>query len=275
MSKRYCLYKRKKVKTSFRYLYGPVYSWRMGWSLGIDPLSRPEKICNFDCTYCQLGRTAELTTERREYVPVAGVLEETAFFPSGKIDFLTFSGRGEPTLAANLGEMIWALRRSRRERIAVLTNGALLFREDVREDLSSADYVSVKLDAGSARVFDAVAVPSSDQLFERLLKGLFTFRSFFTGTFALQVMMMDANRQEAARLARLARALSVDEVQLNTPLRPCGVTPLTPSQLQEVKTHFAGLKVVSVYDRPPKSFHPVDVPATVRRHGNYQNTNIS
>ncbi len=117
---------------NLKYVYGPVQSWGMGKSLGIDPLSDRVKICNLDCIYCQLGKTRELTAERRDYVPASVIAEEIVrFFDAAprrdpaiadNIDFLTFSGRGEPTLAGNLGEMIRAVRHIRKEKIAVITN---------------------------------------------------------------------------------------------------------------------------------------------------------
>lgn len=258
------------MRASFKYLYGPVYSWRMGRSLGIDPLSRPEKVCNFDCSYCQLGRTGNFSIERKEYVSADDLTAEVREFPFRQVDFLTFSGRGEPTLASNLGPLIHALRGVRGEPIAVITNGSLLFREDVRRDLNLADYVSVKLDAVTPQMFTTVNGPSPEQSFSALLQGLFSFRRFFSGKLVLQVMMLDANSDEAPEIARLARELYPDEVHLNTPLRPCGVKPLAPSEMEKIKACFYGLNVTSVYDQPPPVYHPVNEHSTILRHGNYR-----
>lgn len=62
--------------TDFRYIYGPVPSWRLGSSLGIDILSQPEKICSFDCTYCQLGRNDVKGTIRSLFVRTGDVMKE-------------------------------------------------------------------------------------------------------------------------------------------------------------------------------------------------------
>ena len=66
--------------TEFKYIYGPVKSWRMGKSLGIDPVSDTAKVCNLNCIYCQLGKTHILTDERKEYVPTKTIADEIRRF---------------------------------------------------------------------------------------------------------------------------------------------------------------------------------------------------
>ena len=84
-------------------IYGPVPSWRLGRSLGIDLLSTPEKTCSFDCIYCQLGRTIHQRRQPKEYVPLSRLVSELEQVRWIKADYATFSGVGEPTLARNLG----------------------------------------------------------------------------------------------------------------------------------------------------------------------------
>jgi len=129
------------MRSDFKYIYGPVPSWRLGSSLGIDPLSKDGKVCSFDCLYCQLGETKFLTDERKKFVPGEEVIGELDSLPTLKIDYITFSGMGEPTLASNLGQMIKAIKKIRKEKIAVLTNSSLMHREDVQKDLFCADFV--------------------------------------------------------------------------------------------------------------------------------------
>ena len=142
---------------SFQYIFGPVYSWRLGNSLGIDPLSSPDKICNMDCIYCQLGKTAQLTHERKIYVPLEAVMDEIRRIPLDLADYITFSGRGEPTLALNLGEMIRSVKAIRPEKVAVLTNSSLMHLQAVRDDLMAADFVLAKLDAGNQSFFETIS----------------------------------------------------------------------------------------------------------------------
>jgi len=136
------------IKSKFKYIYGPVYSWRMGMSLGIDPITADKKICNFDCIYCQLGRTTRFYTEREDFVPVDDIIKEIESLPPVDIDYYTFSGRGEPTLAKNLGAMIKAVRKLTKGKVAVITNAALIGQQAVQDDLMLADLILAKLDAG-------------------------------------------------------------------------------------------------------------------------------
>jgi len=154
---------------NLKYIYGPVASWRLGRSLGIDPLSGKERLCTFDCTYCQLGvrvaspqgKSGFFTTERKNYVSAKDVIQELKSQAEVKVDYITFSGRGEPTLALNLGELIKAVKRARKEPVAVLTNSSLLDREAVRNDLAKADLVAVKLDAWNEESFNRINKPAN------------------------------------------------------------------------------------------------------------------
>ena len=141
------------MDTSFQYIFGPVHSWRLGRSLGIDPLSSKHKICNMDCIYCQLGKTTQLINERKVYVPTQDVMDEISRIPLHFVDYITFAGRGEPTLAKNLGEMIRGIKAIRHEKVAVLTNSSLMNLKEVRDDLMAADFVLAKLDAGDQSFF--------------------------------------------------------------------------------------------------------------------------
>ena len=106
-----------------------------------------------DCIYCQLGKTAQLTNERKIYVPTQDVLDEISRIPLHFVDHITFAGRGEPTLAKNLGEMIRGIKAIRHEKVAVLTNSSLMHLKEVRDDLMAADFVLAKLDAGNQSLF--------------------------------------------------------------------------------------------------------------------------
>ncbi|MDE1920822.1 MAG: radical SAM protein [Candidatus Omnitrophica bacterium] len=265
----------------FRYIYGPVQSWRMGKSLGIDPLSDKVKVCNLDCVYCQLGKTRHLTNERKEYVDVREITAEIArFFEvagkhtpcfTEKIDFITFSGRGEPTLAKNLGEMILALRAIRDEKIAVITNSTLMHLSDVQQDLALADVVMAKLDAFNTESFLKIDKPIEGISFERIVKGVKEFKGRYKGRLALQIMFMGQNQEYARKIASLAREIMPDEIQINTPLRPCGVRPLNKGIIKLIKSHFDGLPAVTVYDRDIEETRPFNVRETIKRHGNFKN----
>lgn len=234
--------------TKFKYLYGPVASWRLGSSLGIDLLSGQEKVCTFDCIYCQIGREKAVLPERKVYVPTEEIVAELKQLPDIRIDYLTFSGKGEPTLALNLGEAIKAVKRIRPEPVAVLTNASLLFRKDVRQELGQADLAALKLDAPSQNILTLVNCPETKIHFPELWKNIQQFRKKYSGQMALQIMFMRENKDAAGKLAELARAVCPDEVHINTPTRASEVKPLSPAEIAEIKRYFQGMNVLSCYD---------------------------
>ncbi|MCK4532978.1 radical SAM protein [bacterium] len=254
----------------YKYIYGPVFSWRLGKSLGIDPLSQEEKICTYDCLYCQIGRTLEFKCKRAVFVPTLKIIEEIKKIPPAEIDYITFSGRGEPTLALNLGEMIRAVKEVRREKIAVITNSSLLNKKEVREDLALADLVMAKLDAGTSGSFQSINNPFPAIKFEDMLTGIKKFRQGYKGKFALQIMFVEKNKNEAIELANLCREIKPAEIQINTPLRPSGVLPLSEEKLKEIIAHFnsiEGVKVISVYEVEKKKVIPFTREDTCKRRG--------
>ncbi len=255
--------------TPFKYIYGPVYSWRLGRSLGVDPISSQRKVCNMNCNYCQLGNTVNLTHQRQEYVAVSDLLNEIKRIPSMFIDYITFSGRGEPTLASNLGDMIRAVKSVRKEKIAVITNSSLLHRDDVQDNLMEADFVLAKLDAVNQDMLNCIdGVCGID--YDQLLKGLGNFRERYKGKFALQMMLVKDNIEHLKELSTLAYFLNPHEIQLNTPIRPSGDNPLTRHQIERAKIYFKGMPVVTCYDVPAQDSEVMDEQATLARHGNYR-----
>jgi wyosine [tRNA(Phe)-imidazoG37] synthetase (radical SAM superfamily) len=136
-------------------IYGPVSSWRLGRSLGIDLLSTQRKTCFFDCIYCQLGKTAKSTIERSEFVSLAKLTEELKGVRDIAADYVNFSRTGEPTLASNLGQAIEVAKSILPLPVAVLTNSSLMSNEDVHEDLAKADVVVAKVDAHSQELLSS------------------------------------------------------------------------------------------------------------------------
>ncbi|MDD5005371.1 MAG: radical SAM protein [Candidatus Omnitrophica bacterium] len=256
----------------YKYIYGPVPSWRLGSSLGIDLLSQKEKICNFDCVYCQLGPTKKYTVERKIYVPVEKVIEELGKLPGTNIDYITFSGRGEPTLAANLGEAIKAVKLSRKEPIAVLTNSSLMELDEVRKELIWADFVVAKLDAYSPESLREINRPVEGIEFGSILEGIKAFKKNYKGKLALQIMFMDNNKNDVNKFIYLANYIKPDEIQLNIPLRSCGVKPLAREEIAKIKDGFTsvckGVNMVSVYDeRKEKDILSISDEDTLKRRG--------
>ena len=248
-----------------RVIYGPVPSWRLGRSLGVDPLGGAPKRCTFDCEYCQLGPTPSGSVLRDARVDPAVLGDELRATREVPADYVTFAGVGEPTLASNLGDLLRVAREVRDTPIAVLTNASLLFDPGVREALTAADFVIAKLDAGDDECFRRINRPRIPCWAQDILEGIRIFRREFGGRFALQMMFVGANLPQAEPLAALAGSLMPDEVQLNTPLRPSPIPPLPPAAMREVARVFSGLHVVQVYEAHRPTILPLDPLATRRR----------
>ncbi len=236
-------------------IYGPVPSWRLGKSLGVDPVCSESKICSFNCVYCQLGKGV-MTVERKEYVSLDKLKQD---FRKVEADTITFSGTGEPTLATNLNEMVDFLRSESDKKIAILTNSCFLGEEDVREALNKMDIVVAKLDASNEEVFRKMNQPHESIRFDSYLEGIKDFREQFKGKFALQMMFVDINKDYADEMANLAREINPDEVEINTPLRHCAVKPLSEKELGEIEEKFKGLNAKTVYEAEKPRVEPIDV----------------
>ena len=198
-------------------------SRRLGRSLGIDIV--PLKLCTLDCVYCQLGRTTQKTIERRDYVPIEAVLAELkdALKEGLEADFITISGSGEPTLNSRLGELIDGIKKITDIPVAVITNGTLLYREDVRADCTKADLVVPSLDAGDEATFRKVNRPHKDISIEKLVDGLVAFRKEFPGRIWLEVFFVEGLNTDIAEIdeiKELIKRIRPDKVQLNTAVRP-------------------------------------------------------
>ncbi|MCK4327065.1 MAG: radical SAM protein [Candidatus Diapherotrites archaeon] len=245
-------------------VYGPVPSWRLGASLGIDPVCM--NACTFDCVYCQLGPTAVKTMERKKFVEAADV-EAQLREALGKTtpDTVTFSGMGEPTLALNLGEIAGAVKKITNIRMAILTNSSLLHLAEVRGGLKEFDIVMAKLDAPGQGLFEKINRPVPGITFEKVLGGIKALRREFSGRLALQIMFIEQNKHCAGELASLARELEPDEVFVDTPLRPCACPPLPGEEMEKIKKEFAGLKVSMVYDAEKPRATPLDLHETRAR----------
>jgi len=215
------------VSDEEKYLYGPVPSRRLGLSLGVDIV--PFKICTLDCIYCQLGRTTEKSTERKDFIDIEAVLAELRERLSEGIqaDFITIGGSGEPTLNSQLGELIDGIRGITDIPIALLTNGTLLYRPDVRRECAKADVVLPSLDAGDEQGFQKVNRPHEDIDLGKLVSGLCAFRKEFSGQIWLEVFLVDGlntNPEQIAKIKDAIERIRPDKVQLNTAVRPTADT---------------------------------------------------
>jgi wyosine [tRNA(Phe)-imidazoG37] synthetase (radical SAM superfamily) len=239
-----------------KYLYGPVPSRRLGRSLGVDIV--PFKVCTLDCIYCQLGETTEKTLERKDYVPVKAVLAELKerLAQGVKADFIAISGSGEPTLNSRLGELIDGIKKITNIPVAILTNGTLLYRQDVRADCARADVVLPSLDAGDEQTFQKINRPHSGLSIEKLIEGLLAFRNEFAGEFVLEVFFVEGLNTGTEQIAKIKAAIErirPDRIQLNSAVRPTAepnVKRLDAGKLQVIAEEL-GEKCEVVADASP------------------------
>jgi len=240
-------------------VYGPVASWRLGKSLGVDLICSPKKICSFDCIYCQLEKTNKITTKRDKFVSIDKVREEVKnAIKHTTPDVITFSGMGEPTLANNMLEAIEKIRELTGIPLAILTNSSLIYDKNVQKTLRNLDIIVAKLDVPNQEFFQKINRPTKEVTFERTLSGIKTMRKKFHGKFALQIMFINENKKYANELAELSREIEPDEIQINTPLRPCAVSPLTKKELDNIEKSFTGLNTISVYHSTKPMTDPLD-----------------
>ena len=205
------------------YTYGPVPSRRLGLSLGVDIV--PAKICTLDCIYCQVGRTTRKSIVRQDFIDIGPVLAELeGKLKAGlKADTITIGGSGEPTLHSRLGDLIDGIRRLTDIRVAILTNGTLLYRADVRTECGKADVVIPTLDAADEAVFEAVHRPTPGITIEKLVFGIEQFRREFKGEIWLEVFLVagvNTEVEQIEKLKDLIRRTGADKVHLNTAVRP-------------------------------------------------------
>ncbi len=256
----------------FKFIYGPVPSWRLGSSLGVDLLSQEKKICNFDCVYCQIGKTESYTAERKVFIPVKKVTDELKSVPLVNIDYITLSGRGEPTLALNLGGVIEEIKKMTSIPVAVITNSSLICNPEVRRELCLADYVIAKFDAYSQRSLKKNNNPEKNIKFIDILSGIRHFRDEYKGRLALQMMFTEKNKTGIREMIDFIRYLTPDEIQINTPLRHCRVKPLTRNLISKIKEIFIkeckGISFRSVYDEQEiKDIKSLSDEETLKRRG--------
>jgi len=191
----------------------------------VDPI--PFKTCNYNCVYCQLGRTMPLVCQRGDFLPSDQVLEQVGAalngHPSGEIDYVTLVGQGEPTLCASLGHIIRGIKSMTSIPVAVITNGALLCRSDVREELAAADVVMPSLDAADQSTFRRINRPCPRLDIEEIIEGMATFCSSFEGRLWVEVMLVMGLNDDEEHLRAIREALlriGPDQVQINVPVRP-------------------------------------------------------
>ncbi len=208
----------------YKHLFGPIPSRRLGMSLGIDLV--PSKVCSLNCVYCEVGKTTNLTIERKEYTPIDEIEEELQHYLDNNPapDHITITGSGEPTLNSKLGVFIEFVKKvSPNIPIAVLTNGTLLYDPQVRQELKKADIILPSLDGATKGAFLKIDRPNSQLNLEEYINGLAAFRKEFSGKIWLEVFIIPGYNDDKKNLIAFKKAfekIKPDSIQLNTLDRP-------------------------------------------------------
>jgi wyosine [tRNA(Phe)-imidazoG37] synthetase (radical SAM superfamily) len=221
-------------------VFGPVPSRRLGNSLGVNNI--PAKICSYNCVYCQLGRTLRLSVERTAFYDPMKIFQEAKkkierIRESGlTIDYLTFAPDGEPALDVNLGRGIEILR-PLGIKVAVLSNGSLIFRKDVREELAQADWVSLKVDCTREEIWRKINRPEPTLHLPAILEGMLEFSLTFKGELRTETMLVHGLNHESDQLREIAgflERLQPTKAYLSVPTRPPAESWVHPAHESEL-----------------------------------------
>ncbi len=243
-----------------KYVFGPVSSRRLGRSLGIDTV--PLKTCNWNCVYCQLGRTRPLSVRRAPHCPWRMWSTRCAVCcraPNVEIDWITFVGSGEPLLHSQMGRLLSEIKVLSEVPVAVLTNGSLLYLPEVRAELLGADAVLPSVDAGSASLYRRINRPHPSLHYSDFVAGLASFRSQFEGKLWVEVMLVAGLNDSGEQLADLARVLDrigPDAIHVNTPVRSPAEAWVHPPLEDRVAEAVSILGRVAEAVPPPPSTGP-------------------
>ncbi|MBN2119958.1 MAG: radical SAM protein [Candidatus Omnitrophica bacterium] len=222
------------------YFYGPVPSRRLGFSLGLDLI--PRKICSFDCVYCQLGKTTRKSLRRFSSVNLQRLKKELRQIIKRrvKIDYITLSGCGEPTLHKDLDKIVSAVKKITKNKypVCLITNSSLLHRKDVRNEIKEIDLIIPSLDAVSPRVFKNINNPHKSLAVDKIISGLKALKKNFKGEIWLEIMLVAGRNDsvsEAIKFRKIISRIRPDKVQLNLPTRPSENQVKIPS-FEKIKT---------------------------------------
>ncbi len=212
---------------SMGFIFGPVPSRRLGLSLGINII--PFKTCSYNCIYCEVGKTTDLTIERKSFFNIEDIKKEfrETIDKAGHIDFVTFSGSGEPTLNKDLGELIRFVKSFKKYKTAVLTNGSLLFKEDVRADLLEADVVIPSLDSVVEKSFKKINMPHKDLSIQKITEGIIQFSKEFKNEIWLEILFVKGvndSKGDIDALCEVLKQIKPDRIQIGTVDRPPAYT---------------------------------------------------
>lgn len=232
----------KKLKT--KRVFGPVLSKRLGNSLGIDVI--PHKTCSYNCIYCQLGSEENTITDLTNYYSVDEIIYELkeALLNNKNIDYITFTGSGEPTLYKDLKKLIYEIKQITDIPVCIITNGSLLYKQEMRSNLLLADLIIPSLDAGNEETFKLIDNPNKEIDFDKMVEGLIEFKKVFKGEYWLEIFLLkdiNDNEVELDDIIKIVKKIKPDIIQLITATRRVAnekAKALSDEELKKIKKYF-------------------------------------
>lgn len=232
----------KKLKT--KRVFGPVLSKRLGNSLGIDVI--PHKTCSYNCIYCQLGSEENTITDLTNYYSVDEIIYELkeALLNNKNIDYITFTGSGEPTLYKDLKKLIYEIKQITDIPVCIITNGSLLYKQEMRSNLLLADLIIPSLDAGNEETFKLIDNPNKEIDFDKMVEGLIEFKKVFKGEYWLEIFLLKGindNEDELDDIIKIVKKIKPDRIQLITATRRVAnekAKALSDEELKKIKKYF-------------------------------------
>ena len=216
----------KSSKGDTMIIFGPIPSRRLGRSLGINNI--PPKICSYSCVYCQVGKTSKMKIKPQTFYFPSQIFNEVrekiekSREKNEPIDYLTFVPDGEPTLDINLGQEI-KLMKSLGVKIAVISNASLIDRKEIRDNLSEADLVSLKVDSVEESTWRSVNHPHRNLNLKSILEGILNFADNYKGKLLTETMLIKGINDDSQNIKKVADFLAKVKPScsyLSLPIRP-------------------------------------------------------
>ncbi|QOY55332.1 radical SAM protein [Candidatus Sulfurimonas marisnigri] len=234
-------------------IFGPINSRRFGSSLGID-LSPALKQCNFDCLYCELSPSATVDIQSNT-VDIPTIINELKEHLDDKIDVITLTANGEPTLYPQLSELIDEIDKIKNKtETLILTNSATLVDEKVFNSLLKLDQVKLSLDAISEDVFKKIDRPHVSIHVENIVEKVIKFSKAYKGKLFIEILFvygLNDTKSEIKKLNEVLLQLDVDRIDLGTIDRPPAypVSGISYKELHEASLEFDSTLPIHIASR--------------------------
>jgi len=205
-------------------IFGPLNSRRFGMSLGID-LSPNKKICNFDCLYCELEKSKPLDLNDNEIKPDDYIKEiKKALQKYPNIEVLTLTANGEPTLYRYLDELVEKINKIKQnKKLLILTNGSLVYKENIAKTLQKIDIVKISLDCATKECFKKLDRISKNLDYKKIINGIINFSKIFKNELIIEILVVKGindKKEEILKIKEILKQINPNRVDLSTIDRP-------------------------------------------------------